>query len=204
MNKAIFLGSFNPPHKGHYSAVKSVIDFFQMNDEQKFDKIRIIPCWQNPNKSKLIDFWDRYRMCRYEFASLSDNCLVDDIEAIIKPTYTYELIDYFKDNKDKIIGPDFWWIITEETFKELIDHKWKESERLLNENKFIIITKDEVDVDISEYCKKNDINKIFVPLNENIAIHSTQIRENFWVNAKYDSCITRDTAEYIIEHNLYK
>lgn len=204
MHKAIFLGSFNPPHKGHVNCVKSVIESNIMN-ELNINKIHIIPCWQNPNKSKSISFYDRYNMCKYEFASLSNICLVDDIESIIKPTYTYELIDYFKSNKDKIIDNEFWWIITVETINELINNKWKESERLLKENKFIIVTKNSINIDIDEYCKKNNISIKWVMLNDNgIDTHSTQIRENFWVNTKYDDCISENTKNYIIEHNIYK
>lgn len=204
MSRAIFLGSFNPPHKGHYNVIKSVIDSGMMK-KMNIEKIHIIPCWQNPNKSKSIDFYDRYKMCKYEFASLSDNCFVDDIEALLKPTYTYELIDYFKENKDKIINSDFWWIITIETYKEILNGKWKESEYILNNNKFILIYKhyDEI-LSLKSNPYVDFSNVVVVQLKYFIDAHSTQIRENFWVNAKYDSCITKDTKEYIIEHNLYK
>ena len=207
--RAIFLGSFNPPHQGHVNCIKSVIES-NIIGQLNIDKIHVIPCWQNPNKSKSIDFYDRYKMCKCEFASLSDNCLVDDIEASLKPTYTYELIDYFKKNKDQIINSDFWWIVTEETIEELIDNKWKESERLLKENKFIILYSNE------RHCVSSKVNNYFkeidkshddyqcIPLIGQIDAHSTQIRNNFWLNTKYDNCITKDTKEYIIEHNLYK
>ena len=48
--RAIFLGSFNPPHKGHYDVVNSVIESGIM-ESAKIEKIHIIPCWQNPNKT---------------------------------------------------------------------------------------------------------------------------------------------------------
>ena len=207
--RAIFLGSFNPPHQGHVNCIKSVIES-NIIDQLNIDKIHVIPCWQNPNKSKSIDFYDRYKMCKREFASLSDNCLVDDIESLLKPTYTYELINYFKENKDYLINADFWWIVTEETIEELIDNKWKESERLLKENKFIIVYPEEshnISFKVNDYFKK--INKEpddyrYIPLIDQTNVHSTQIRENFWLNTKYDSAITKNTKEYIIEHNLYK
>ena len=209
MTRAIFLGSFNPPHKGHVNCIKSVIKS-NIIKQLNIDKIHVIPCWQNPNKSKSIDFYDRYKMCIYEFTSLSDNCLVDDIESLLKPTYTYELINYFKENKDYPINADFWWIVTEETIEELIDNKWKESERLLKENKFIILYSKErhhVSSKVNNYFKEIDKcpdDYQYIPLIGQIDAHSTQIRENFWVNTKYDNCITKDTKEYIIEHNLYK
>lgn len=209
MTRAIFLGSFNPPHKGHVNCIKSVIES-NIIKQLNIDKIHVIPCWQNPNKSKSIDFYDRYKMCIYEFTSLTDNCLVDDIESLLKPTYTYELINYFKENKDYLINADFWWIVTEETIKELIDNKWKESERLLKENKFIVLYPEErhnIRFKVNDYFK--EINKEpddyqYIPLIDQMNVHSTQIRENLWLNTKYDNAITKNTKEYIIEHNLYK
>ena len=209
MTRAIFLGSFNPPHKGHVNCIKSIIES-NIIKQLNIDKIHVIPCWQNPNKSKSIDFYNRYKMCIYEFTSLADNCLVDDIESLLKPTYTYELINYFKENKDYLINADFWWIVTEETIEELIDNKWKESERLLKENKFIVLYPEEthnISFKVNDYFK--EINKEpddyqYIPLIDQMNVHSTQVRENFWLNTKYDSAITKNTKEYIIEHNLYK
>ena len=142
MTRAIFLGSFNPPHKGHVNCIKSVIKS-NIIKQLNIDKIHVIPCWQNPNKSKSIDFYDRYKMCIYEFTSLSDNCLVDDIESLLKPTYTYELINYFKENKDYLINADFWWIVTEETIEELIDN-------ILTY--FIIEDRDFTEENINNFC----------------------------------------------------
>ena len=209
MTRAIFLGSFNPPHKGHVNCIKSIIES-NIIKQLNIDKIHVIPCWQNPNKSKSIDFYNRYKMCIYEFTSLADNCLVDDIESLLKPIYTYELINYFKENKDYLINADFWWIVTEETIEELIDNKWKESERLLKENKFIVLYPEEthnISFKVNDYFK--EINKEpddyqYIPLIDQMNVHSTQVRENFWLNTKYDSAITKNTKEYIIEHSLYK
>ena len=141
MSKAIFLGTFNPPHNGHVNCIKSVIRSGILN-QFNIDKIHIIPCWQNPNKEDFDDpklrFWQRYKMCTLEFTGLNEYCIIDDIEAKIQPQYTYNLIEYFKSGKDKFID-DFWWIITAETFKELLCGKWYNSEKLINENKFIIL-----------------------------------------------------------------
>ena len=198
MSKAIFLGTFNPPHQGHRDAVTSVWSWNKKNNLIDLESIYIIPCWQNPNKSYVTSFSNRYRMCINEFSELSDYCCIDDIENIIRPKYTYELLDRFHNNIDEYIKDDFYWIITEETFNELQRGEWKESERLLKENKFILL------YDVANGKPNINENVYLVPLISTCNIHSTELRNSFWINAKYDKYITKETRNYIIEHNLYK
>lgn len=202
--KAIFLGTFNPPHQGHVNCIKSVINSGIM-DKLNIELIHIIPCWQNPNKAYVTSFDDRYKMCTLEFAGLDYYAVPDDIESEIKPTYTYQLLDHFHSGKDKYIGEDFYWIITVETYLELLEHKWKESERLLKENKFILLYNDYQEIlDLkSKYWKNDFTNVSLVKLNDNTNIHSTDIRNNFWATSNHNE-ISKETEEYIVEHKLYK
>lgn len=210
MSKAIFLGTFNPPHNGHVNCIKSVIRSGILN-QFNIDKIHIIPCWQNPNKEDFDDpklrFWQRYKMCTLEFGGLNDYCIIDDIEAKIQPQYTYNLIEYFKSGKDKFIN-DFWWIITAETFKELLCGKWYNSEKLINENKFIILIPDKLsDDEYNEIVKytNNDSKYQFIDLlNDPMAnMHSTKLREMIKNNENVYPYINLDTELYIKHHSLY-
>ena len=210
MNKAIFLGTFNPPHNGHVNCIKSVIRSGILN-QFNINKIHIIPCWQNPNKEDFDDpnlrFWQRYKMCTLEFAGLNEYCIIDDIEAKIQPQYTYNLIEYFKSGKDKFID-DFWWIITVETFKELLCGKWYNSEKLINENKFIILIPDNLsDDEYNEIVKytNNDSKYQFIDLiNDPMAnMHSTKLREMIKNNENVYPYINLDTELYIKHHSLY-
>lgn len=140
----IFLGSFNPPHIGHVNVIQEVYNNF-INTEYKhhktklMDRILIIPAYQNPNKNidttKNYDI--RFNMCRSMFEQIP-NVSVSVVEAVCKPKYTYELIDYLKNNyfdeNDELI-----WIITDETMLEILQNKWKNSDELLRNNKFLII-----------------------------------------------------------------
>lgn len=210
MSKAIFLGTFNPPHNGHVNCIKSVIRSGILN-QFNIDKIHIIPCWQNPNKEDFDDpklrFWQRYKMCILEFAGLNEYCIIDDIEAKIQPQYTYNLIEYLKSGKDKFID-DFWWIITAETFKELLCGKWYNSEKLINENKFIILIPDNLsDDEYNEIVKytNNDSKYQFIDLlNDPMAnMHSTKLREMIKNNENVYPYINLDTELYIKHHSLY-
>lgn len=207
MGKAIFLGSFNPPHKGHYEVVKSIIDSGIM-DDFNIEKIHVIPCYQNPNKAKFnTSFIARYKMCELMFVDLiiSDKVIIDDIENDIKPKYTYDLIQYINTNNNSTIQKGFWWIITIETIKELMEQKWKNSKELLYENNFIVVGKDEKEWNnlLNRFMNyKSTIRAKFIKLNKVYDFHSTEIREK----AKRGESIMDETCEHIdiYYRNIYK
>lgn len=208
MNRAIFLGSFDPPHIGHINCINSVINSGIL-EHLNIEKIHIIPCLQNPNKHNSTDFWLRYKMCKIEFFAFSDWCVIDDIERLLfktdsQPRYTYQLINYFKGGHDDIIKSNFWWIITIETIKELIEEKWKNSKDLLYNNNFIVLGENEEEWNNLISNDKLKIHAKFIQLNEMDNIHSTQIRQMIKENKDCYPFIKRETQSYIIEHNLYK
>ena len=208
MSKAIFLGSFNPPHKGHYNCIKSFIDSGFM-EHLGIDKIHIIPCRQNPNKTNYtVSYIARYKMCEILFRDLiiDRKVVIDDIENEILPDYTYDLIKFFKSGNDKMVGKDFWWIITAETLQEIIDGKWFRWPDLLD-NKFIIMYgENDILYDAIQLIKENKINdkSVSVKINNEVDYHSTQLREKI----KNGESIANETNEaiqdFIKEDKLYK
>lgn len=214
--KAIFLGTFNPPHKGHKDVIDSVISYFsKFQRKEQLESIHIIPCWQNPNKSKSTEYWDRYKMCQLELVPLFDSmdilCYIDDIEAKLKPEYTYELIRYFHSNSDEYIKDDFWWIITTETLLEIVNGQWKNGEYLLKNNKFIWVYTENPNGDLNELKILEYFNKIgkdskdyiYVPLVSTCDIHSTQLREMIKNKENVDKYINLGVRTYIQLKQLY-
>ena len=206
MSKAIFLGSFNPPHKGHYNCIKSVIESGQL-EHLGIDKIHIIPCRQNPNKAKFhTSFVARYKMCESMFSDLiiSGKVVIDDIENEIAPEYTFDLLQYFNHGNDNRIKDDFWWIITAETLQEIIDGKWFRSSELLHDNNFIIVYgENDCLYDAIQLVKQNKICAVSVKLIDEVDYHSTQLREKI----KNGQSIIEETNErvqnFITENKLY-
>ena len=65
MLNLIFLGTFNPPHRGHLECLRAAL----ANREKygyyiRFKDIYMIPAWQNPNKSTTtVSHKQRCAMC---------------------------------------------------------------------------------------------------------------------------------------------
>ena len=207
MSRAIFLGTFDPPHKGHYNAVKTIINSGIMN---KFgiDKIHVIPAGQNPNKTESTAYKHRYKMCQLMFKDLvlANKVVIDDIESQMDITYTTTLIEYFHSNNDEYIKDDFWWIITVETLEEIVNQRWFNSDYLLKNNKFLVLVLPTDDQNyVNTLIKSCKYAQCIKNTNANyFEFHSSDIRKLY--REGFDKALddtNPEVKEYIIEHNLY-
>ena len=133
MKIGVFVGSFNPVHKGHIKIAKYLVN------NNYVDKLLIIPSPNYWDKNNLIDIKDRINMLKYyETDKIIINETLNDLP------YTYEVInelkkEYKTDELYLIIGAD----------NIILFDKWKHYKELLKLNiiiytrndKYIIIDK---------------------------------------------------------------
>lgn len=185
MKIGVYVGSFNPVHKGHIKIVNHLLNGY-------LDKIIMIPTLSYWDKNNLISLDDRINMLKYYE---NDNIIIDCEHNSYM--YTYMILDSLSKRYSDIsliIGAD----------NIIKFNEWKNYEELLKYN-LIILNRD--NIDINEYINKyNIVNyKIVNDLN-NIDISSTKIRE-FINNGCYNSVnelIDEEILNYIINNNLYK
>ena len=180
MKLGVYIGSFNPPHKGHIHAVNYLLD------NHVVDKVLIVPTENYWDKQDLVDLSHRINMLKfYE----SENIIIDKENN--EYPYTYLLMrklkkDYSEDNLFLILGAD-----------NIINFdKWKNYEELLEYN-IIVMNRD--DIDIQKYLKKYP-NNHFIIMNDfhPINISSTKIRNR--ISNKY---LDKKVLQYIKKHHLY-
>ena len=135
----VFLGSFNPSHIGHEHIITSAWN------SNVFDKIYIIPAYQNPWKCSQTNYPtydERLHMCHMMFDNLNSNIIVSDFENthhnnILNNTdstsYTYEMLHDF----EKTLNCHVNIITTCETFMDIIN--WHCGVEMLNEFNYYII-----------------------------------------------------------------
>ena len=192
MRIGLFLGSFNPPHIGHVNIVREVLNC------KLVDYVWVIPAYQNPNKNvdTSENFSHRYNMCRSMFELPYTN--VNLVESVVKPKYTYDLLTHLRKNYPTV---DFRWIITDETLMEIINGTWYNSDKLLNENKFVVVEgtgkfNNEFPKEYNEIITKQGNTSIV--LETPISLSSTKIRKMikddiipipFINNETYKTCV---------------
>ena len=192
MRIGLFLGSFNPPHIGHVNIVREVLNC------KLVDYVWVIPAYQNPNKNvdTSENFSHRYNMCRSMFDLPYTN--VNLVESVVKPKYTYDLLTHLRKDYPTV---DFRWIITDETLMEIINGTWYNSDKLLNENKFVVVEgtgkfNNEFPKEYNEIITKQGNTSIV--LETPITLSSTKIRKMikndiipipFINNETYKTCV---------------
>ena len=183
MKLGIYVGSFNPVHKGH----KYIIDY--LLNSNILDKVIVITTGNYWDKQDLINIRDRINMFKfYE----SDKVIVNDTLNNIK--YTYEIINALKKEykNDKL-----YLIIGADNIPKF--HLWKNVKDILK-NKVIVLNRNDIDVEkyINEFIEKD--NFIIIKDFKRVDISSTQIRNNLEENKEL---LDEKVYKYIKDYNLY-
>lgn len=187
MKLGIFVGSFNPVHKGHIEIVKYILK------NKYVDKVLIVPTGNYWNKKDLIDIKLRIKML--EKYNLKNVIIEKELNNL---NYTYELM---RKLKEKYKNTDLSLIIGADNIVNF--DKWKNYKELLN-YELIIYKRD--NIDIKYYLKKlNKKDKYIVIDNvSNINISSSKIKEILNSYYSLDNMLDKKILKFIIDNKLYK
>ncbi len=189
MRIGVYVGSFDPVHKGHIKVVNYLIN------NHYVEKCIIVPTLGYWDKNNQIDINKRIDMLKtYE----SENIIIDSKNNSLP--YSYLIlnslkIEYPNDELYLIIGND---LISE-------FDKWKNYEEILK-HKVIVIKR--IKINTRDYVNKLNAKGRFVILDKfrNMHVSSTMIRDNFYNEPKENllKVIDEKVYNYIIENDLYK
>ena len=184
MKIAVYVGSFNPVHKGHIKVVKKIL-------KEYVDKVIIVPTMSYWNKNNLISISDRINMLKlYETKDIVIDTKNNNYEV------TYQVLrniqkEYKNDKIYLVIGDDL-----------LRDFdKWKNISEILKYN-IIVIKRNNIDESI--YKKYEKYNFIVTNKISSKEISSTIVRSMI-VNGNKDvlKYIDLKVYDYIKRNNLY-
>lgn len=186
MKIGVYIGSFNPPHKGHKKIIDSLLS------KKIVDRIIVIPTGNYWHKQNLLSIKDRINMLKYyENDKIQIDTTYNDYE------YTYQILrelskPYNKEDLYLILGADNIINFT----------KWDNFKELLTYN-ILVINRN--NIDINSYIKDYPDNKIkIVEGFKSIDISSTKLRTEIKYGRDISEYVDRGIIDYIIIHKLYK
>ena len=187
MRLGVYVGTFDPPHKGHIKVINHLIN------NNYLDKIIVIPTGVYWDKTNITDI--KYRKDMLKIFE-NESIIIDNKLNNIPNTYLV-LRELHKKYDDLylIIGAD-----------NIINFdKWKEYHEIIDNNHIIVIPRD--NVNISKYLNKYNKEKFIIVKDFNcIDINSTYIRELIR-NKDYlelNKYLNKEVINYIKENDLYK
>ena len=193
MKIGIFGGSFNPPHKMHLNIIEELLN------TNILDKIIIVPTGLHYSyKNNLVSNEHRYNMLKI-MTKHNNKIEVSDFEFKDEEIHSYDTLEYYKN----IYKNDTIYFICGLDNISYVD-KWYKGEYLLNNYKFLVITRDTNNLDeiLIKYEKYKD-NIIITNIKSN-TISSSYIREELKNNNyNLEKYLDKEVLNYIKENNLY-
>jgi len=128
---ALFGGSFNPPHAGHYAIAR------RLARRKTIDEVWILPVYRHVFGKKMTPFEERLRSARKFFRALAPKVRVKDIERRLGGTsYTIRLIRFLK---KKHPGWRFLLVIGEDNYR--LRRRWRGFDAIQKEAALIVISR---------------------------------------------------------------
>lgn len=193
---AIFGGTFDPPHLGHFILAEQLKNSFDLAE------IIFMPAGRPPHKKdqKISPNKDRYQMLKLvtdqnQFFSLSDWEMKQE-----GYSYTAKTLREFvpKINAEKV-----FFIIGADSLAEIFD--WNQPKYLLSEAHFIVFNRPGYDLKgiLKRKCYQPYLKNITTYQGLNIGISSSFIRKEVRKNNSIRYLTAAEISQYIDGNNLY-
>lgn len=160
---AIFGGSFDPPHYGHYDIVKNL--------ERTFDSVIVVPSFVSPFKSGADDARSRLSLCKKLFASQKTSVCPREINRG-GISYSVDTVEYLR---KKYKTAELYFVIGTEELSRLTE--WHDIDRLKTLVTFLAVPRPMFEAEKSTLSLlKNRGVKIKIAAFEGLDISSTVIK----------------------------
>lgn len=182
--KIVFGGSFNPPTIAHQKIISEL--------SKIYDEVILVPNGSGYERKNLDNYNHRVNMLRLITKDLN-NITISDIEQTRKFNGTYLTLRDL-DHPVFACGDD--------CLKDL--HTWKESKTLLEENTFLIFTRNLNKEQIFQFIKKDSFLSKYENKFDVLEIDYPDIASKDFRNSLKTSVVTNDVLNYIEQNQLYK
>ncbi len=214
---AFYGGSFDPPHDGHLTIARKLIELFTL------DEFVFIPAFHAPHKKnkKPTSAFHRFAMLTLATSDkLKMRVSKIELDAPEKP-YTYETQTKLK---RRFTGAEIFFVIGADSWAEI--DTWREWERVLTLTNIIVVTRPGSEIGFSRVTEKIknrivDLRKSQRPKTEdqrpetkdrriyitdavNLDVSSTEIRRKICASENdWNKLVPRAVAKYIEKYEIY-
>lgn len=175
----------------------------------KLDKVIFLPC-SNKRPDKAMHVSDEHRWNMILMAIQGNDIFVADdyeMKQVAWEIATYVTLQHFK---EKFPEDEIYFIMGADLLLDIGEAKWKKSEELIQENKFIVMARDGINmlsaISKSPILRNADDGQTFHLIDKGLAmeISSTYIRDEFKKGGEPRYLVPESCYEYIKTHQLYK
>lgn len=175
----------------------------------KLDKVIFLPC-SSQRTDKDMHIADEHRWNLVVMAiENNDKFVADDYEM---KQFGWEIATYLtlKHFKEKFPDDEIYFIMGADLLVDIGEGKWKNAEGLINENKFIVMARDGIDmlkaISKSAILRNADNGSTFHLIDKGLAmeISSTYIREEFNRGGEPRYLVPDCCYDYIKTNKLYR
>lgn len=189
MKVGIYVGSFNPPHNGHFAIAKYLA-------RKYLDKVVIIPTGNYWDKTDLLPIDVRLEMLKF----IEDDSIIVQKEGS-EYQFTLDILHFLS---KQYANDELYLILGADNISEL--NKWHEYKEILKYH-LAIINRNGIDVKGALKALGKPVDECIVTDElEEIDISSTKIR-NFLSAGNYEAVkalLPPQVLEYIVQEGLYK
>lgn len=194
---AMFGGSFNPPHLGHFELAETVIDRLNL------DLLLLVPVFIPPHKTGeyMAAPEHRLNMCRI-FERYNPKIKTSDIEISRGgSSYTVDTLQRLK-----ALYPDtkLYLIVGADMYMTL--QSWKNPEEICSLAAICTVSRNGDDVEMlknhSRFLKRFNCESVIIS-DRVMSVSSTQVRNGVKSGNQADSLVLPEVWDYIRNHGLY-
>lgn len=188
---AIFGGAFNPCTLAH----KNVVDVILEKDI--VDEIWVIPTYKHIYGKEMVEFKTRIEMLNSLFFHCEKVSVLDVDKVFSKvSSYNHSMIELM--NNIRMFDDHEYYIVVGEDNAKTIE-KWSNSEKLLDENSFIVVSRT-TDDSTSDWYKKEPNHYLEI---DNLDISSTIVRNNIKNGDSIENLVSYEVKRIIEKKELY-
>ncbi|MNO56418.1 Nicotinate-nucleotide adenylyltransferase [compost metagenome] len=174
----------------------------------KLDKVIFLPC-SSKRPDKVMNVSDEHRWNMILMATRgNDKFIADDYEMkqMVWEIATYLTLKHFK---EQFPDDEIYFIMGADLLLDIGEGKWKKSEELIQENKFIVMARDGINmlsaISKSPILRNADDGHTFHLIDKGLAmeISSSYIRDEFRRGGEPRYLVPEECYDYMKAHNLY-